>query len=76
MSMLTEGAEGQAVKNLQRALREMGFTVSVDGVFGVATKVALMAWQKKFGRVPTGIIETDSLLLPNVGPRRKENTLW
>jgi peptidoglycan hydrolase-like protein with peptidoglycan-binding domain len=43
---LSLGATGTAVKNMQKALKDLGYSVSVDGNFGAQTKIAVTAFQK------------------------------
>lgn len=50
------GANGNAVKELQRALRTLGFTIgAIDGVFGTATEQALIAFQTAHHLSPDGV---------------------
>jgi peptidoglycan hydrolase-like protein with peptidoglycan-binding domain len=43
---LRQGADGPAVKRLQRGLTRAGFGCAVDGAFGPATKASLMRWER------------------------------
>lgn len=43
---LRRGDKGQAVRELQRALEELGFEISVDGDFGPKTEAVLKAFQR------------------------------
>lgn len=55
-SVLRKGSTGQAVKELQTALRANGLnTVKIDGTFGVATETAVKTFQKASGLVVDGI---------------------
>ena len=50
------GASGEEVKQLQTALKELGFyNGSIDGDFGAGTEEAVKAFQKKNGLEPDGI---------------------
>lgn len=49
------GSRGVAVRDLQRALRQRGFRIAVDGAFGPATRRAVRAAQKRFKLKVTGI---------------------
>ncbi len=49
------GAQGEAVAQLQRDLRGLGYFLSVDGDFGPATKRMLMQFQAEQGMVIDGI---------------------
>jgi peptidoglycan hydrolase-like protein with peptidoglycan-binding domain len=55
---MTVGARGDKVKELQRALMSTGITLrgGADGVFGNATKGALVAFQTTNGTAPTGVL--------------------
>jgi hypothetical protein len=51
------GDHGNAVKQLQRALRSLGFTVgTIDGVFGASTERALIAFQTTHHLSPDGVL--------------------
>ena len=55
---MTVGARGDTVKELQRALMSTGIVLrgGADGVFGNATKGALIAFQKTNGTAQTGVL--------------------
>jgi peptidoglycan hydrolase-like protein with peptidoglycan-binding domain len=55
---MTVGARGDKVKELQRALMSTGIVLrgGADGVFGNATKGALIAFQTTNGTAPTGVL--------------------
>lgn len=55
---LGPGAEGPAVRRLQRALRRRGLEAPEDGVFGLATRRALRAFQAEMGLVRDGLALT------------------
>jgi hypothetical protein len=56
-STLKLGDRGNPVKELQRALKSMGFTVgTVDGVFGPSTKRALIMFQTAHKLSPDGVL--------------------
>ena len=60
--MLSLGARGEAVRELQRQLRELGYDPGpMDGVFGRRTRRAVRALQRDAGLVPDG----------KVGPRTR-----
>jgi hypothetical protein len=51
------GDHGNAVKELQRALRSLGSTVgTIDGVFGASTERALIAFQTAHHLSPDGVL--------------------
>ena len=64
---LAEGAKGQDVAQMQRALTAWGFPVADDGDFGPATRSAVMAWQKSVGQERTGVVPLGTMLaLPSL----------
>jgi peptidoglycan hydrolase-like protein with peptidoglycan-binding domain len=64
---LATGSTGEAVKALQRQLNEKRFAhVSVDGVYGTATRNAVNAFQSHMGMTPLG----------RVGPTTWGTLLW
>jgi len=51
------GDHGNPVKELQRALKSLGFTVgTIDGVFGPSTQQALIAFQTAHQLSPDGVL--------------------
>ncbi|MBE5960779.1 MAG: hypothetical protein E7256_05240 [Lachnospiraceae bacterium] len=58
-TLTTEGAmmSGKDVKNLQQRLKKLGFSVSVDGVYGNATAKAVKKAQKRYGLKATGVVD-------------------
>lgn len=52
---LALGATGTAVKNMQKALKDLGYNVSTDGNFGAQTKMAVTAFQKLNGLTADGV---------------------
>ncbi len=56
-AVLKQGSRGGEVKEVQRRLNRWGYySGSVDGVFGVGTKNAVIAFQKKNGLTPDGVV--------------------
>ena len=56
-AILRQGATGGEVKEVQRRLKLWGYyNGTVDGVFGVGTKKAVIAFQKKNGLTPDGVV--------------------
>ncbi|HZN89111.1 MAG TPA: peptidoglycan-binding protein [Thermoleophilaceae bacterium] len=53
---LKQGSKGEAVKGLQNALNVRGNLVGMDGVFGPATKDAVLQFQHDTGLVQDGIV--------------------
>ncbi len=50
------GKSGDAVKRLQRRLRELGYHIDADGDFGPATKRAVIAFQIENTLTPDGVV--------------------
>jgi hypothetical protein len=62
MTLLLLGSRGQAVFDLQRALRAAGATALIpDGLFGADTQQAVCALQQKSGLVVDGIVGPKTL---------------
>ena len=63
------GAQGPEVGNLQRFLRDLGYTdpdgrsLVVDESFGKRTEYAVRAWQLAFGLSVTGVLGTEDRVL-------------
>ncbi len=56
-AVLKQGAKGGEVKEVQRRLKLWGYySGKVDGVFGSATKKAVIAFQKKNGLTADGVV--------------------
>ncbi|MBM7097915.1 peptidoglycan-binding protein [Bacillus sp. H-16] len=51
-----QGSRGSAVTNLQTKLRQQGYSISVDGVFGPQTRSAVISFQRKKGLTQDGIV--------------------
>ena len=49
--------EGEAVTSMQKALKELGYNVTVNGTFDVATHNAVVAFQQRNGLVISGIAD-------------------
>ena len=57
VATLRQGSQGDQVKEVQRRLKKWGYyNGSVDGVFGAATRAAVIAFQKKNGLTADGIV--------------------
>ncbi|MEQ1507718.1 MAG: peptidoglycan-binding domain-containing protein [Myxococcota bacterium] len=54
--LLTEGDTGDAVRELQQHLRDLGFKVAVDGVFGPITASAVCEFQARAGVFADGVV--------------------
>lgn len=69
--VLHRRASGEAVVELQAALREKGFMLALDGAFGPATELAVRHWQRSHGLEPDGIVGPmtwESLGIRDEGP--------
>ena len=56
-AVLRQGSKGSEVKEMQRRLKQWGYYKgSVDGVFGSGTRAAVIAFQKKNGLTPDGVV--------------------
>ena len=56
------GSKGEEVRRIQKKLRELGYySGSVDGIFGSATKKAVIAFQKNCGITADGIAGAKTL---------------
>lgn len=54
--MLSYGSSGEDVKELQKALNKVGFSLDVDGKFGAKTQSAVKSYQKNSGLSVDGIV--------------------
>ena len=52
---LSMGSTGDAVRDMQQRLKNLGYTVNVDGVYGNTTYQAVLAFQKRNGLTEDGI---------------------
>ena len=55
--VLEQGDRGPAVRNLQRALRAVGYAIVVDGDFGPQTREVLVSFQERVGHRPSGRVD-------------------
>jgi hypothetical protein len=76
--VLTKGAKGEAVAELQRALVAAGFSVVVDGDFGPRTLAALRQFQSTHQVPVTGTLDaaTSKMLIHNNGLAAAISRLW
>lgn len=57
------GSRGEEVRQIQKKLKELGFySGSVDGIYGTATKQAVIAFQKNCGITADGVTGKKTLL--------------
>ncbi len=54
--MLREGDSGAAVTKLQQLLNAKGINIAIDGIFGGATRAAVVQFQKQSGIATDGIV--------------------
>ncbi len=60
--VLKQGSQGQAVKDVQQKLKQWGYyNGSVDGIFGAATKKAVIYFQQKNGLSADGVVGDNTL---------------
>lgn len=53
---LQEGSTGTAVVTLQNDLDQLGYNLSQDGIFGPATRTAVVSFQARHGLVQDGVV--------------------
>ena len=59
---LRNGSRGDEVRELQDALKELGYyTGKIDGIFGKATRKAVILFQRETGLEPDGLAGPDTL---------------
>jgi len=64
--IIKEGSRGTDVKELQRALKELGYNCGVaDGIFGVGTRVQVEKFQEDNDLYPDGIVGSGTLSAMN-----------
>lgn len=54
--VLKVGCQGDDVKWLQSSLKQLGYSITVDGIFGNGTKSKVIAFQKSAGLTQDGIV--------------------
>ncbi len=55
------GDTGEPVKTVQTSLKQMGYLIMTDGVFGNKTKQSVMTFQRKNGLPVTGTVDDKTL---------------
>lgn len=58
---LSHGSTGSAVKTMQQALKALGYSVSADGVYGVLTQAAVIAFQRRNSLTADGVAGAQTL---------------
>ena len=62
------GSKGEEVRRIQKKLRELGYySGNIDGIYGSATKKAVIAFQKNCGITADGIAGAKTLLYLGLG---------
>lgn len=64
---LARGDHGEAVRDLQRALRAAGYEIVVDGDFGAQTSRVVSEFQEDNGIVPTGRVDAGTRFMLATG---------
>lgn len=68
---LQSGDKGTAVKTLQTALKNLGYSISADGTYGPLTVAAVTTFQKQNGLTADGIAGAKTLALLYSGSAKK-----
>ena len=68
---LQSGDKGSAVKAMQQALKDLGYSVSADGSYGAQTLQAVMTFQKQNGLSADGVAGTKTLTLLYSGSAKR-----
>ena len=55
--VLNRGDKGDRVKKLQQNLKDLGYTIAVDGSFGSQTESIVIKFQKEFKISATGVVD-------------------
>lgn len=60
MTVLKKGSKGESVKDLQSRLKQLGYIIDVDGVFGNITYTTVKSFQAKYKLTVDGIVGDDT----------------
>ena len=71
---LTQGSRGQEVIKLQQALKDKGYNVTVDGIYGAKTREAVIQFQKDNNLTADGIAGAKTLAKLNVNVQSNNNS--
>jgi peptidoglycan hydrolase-like protein with peptidoglycan-binding domain len=63
MSLLKQGSRGDEVRTMQDKLKQLGFSIDADGMFGDQTHAAIITLQTVFGYDIDGIAGPATLKL-------------
>lgn len=71
MADIRNGSSGQAVTMVQQRLKELGYHLTVDGVFGPVTETAVTQYQDEHGLAMDGVVgmKTITKLFPEKVPQ-------
>ncbi|MDY7224171.1 C40 family peptidase [Halalkalibacterium halodurans] len=68
-TVLREGSRGDAVRDLQRSLKDLGYyKSSIDGIFGAGTTTAVREFQRNMGLTDDGVAGPQTLNALHVNP--------
>ena len=74
-AVIKQGSRGDTVKQIQRKLKNWGYySGSVDGIFGAATKKAVLYFQRKNGLTADGIVGAKTLAALGISSSSTVNT--
>lgn len=57
---ITQGSKGEDVRELQRMLRSLGYTLEIDGKFGPLTAQCVKSFQGTVGMSRTGVVDAQT----------------
>lgn len=63
MTVLKQGSRGDEVHGLQEKLKQLGFAIDADGIFGEKTHAAVITMQTVFGYDIDGLVGPATLKL-------------
>ncbi len=74
-AVIKQGSRGDTVKQIQRKLKNWGYySGGVDGIFGAATKKAVLYFQRKNGLTADGIVGAKTLAALGISSSSTVNT--
>ncbi len=53
---LRQGSQGTHVRTIQQRLKDLGYAITIDGIFGPGTREAVAAFQRKTNLLADGIV--------------------
>jgi peptidoglycan hydrolase-like protein with peptidoglycan-binding domain len=63
MAVLKQGSRGDEVRTMQEKLKQLGFSIDADGIFGDKTHAAIITLQTVFGYDTDGLAGPATLKL-------------